>query len=351
MQILGNNKVEIDLASVEPWNPTMAQLRESALHFELLGPDFSRMVDPKWRGMQVTHWEIEHISANLLDAFLAGRVLDFGHIPNEVIKATASPRAGRLWNDGHIGYPFSEPYVIVHTWNPQRVWELKPDGTAEGHEWRLSTSVYLVNPLDGPLGDVEVVEMQPNLINAREPGRSASHRRGMLMIGDRGRFDRTPGEWKQVARITPFLLRFLEGVPPAVNNGETPQEAASSNIADPLLCTLMILNTRGIERHTVEPSDKLNRARRKNGKLPIPPYDVVKSSPYVTAVLARGAPRPAQEHQGGTHASPVMHLRMGHPRTYASGNSIFVRDALVNATPEAKAAFRSHYKVAAQPPA
>jgi hypothetical protein len=131
------------------------------------------------------------------------------------------------------------------------------------------------------------------------------------------------------------------------NNGQSPQQAASCNIGDPIICCLMILATRGVERETIRPSEKLQRARMKNRKPPIPNYDRVNSEPYVTAVLARGH-RERSEGLGGHHASPQFHIRMGHPRSYATGKSIWIADTLVNATDEQRAGFkanRSHYEV------
>jgi hypothetical protein len=90
----------------------------------------------------------------------------------------------------------------------------------------------------------------------------------------------------------------------------------------------------------VSPDPKLIRAREKRGRVPIPSHDVVKSEPYVTALLARQGPK--------MHASPITHLRMGHIRNLPLGKKTFIRDALVNGTDEAKAAFastRSHYFV------
>ena len=70
--------------------------------------------------------------------------------------------------------------------------------------------------------------------------------------------------------------------------------------------------------------------------------------PYVTAIQARGARRDTSESLGGHHRSPIPHIRMGHPREYASGKSIFIADTLVNVPPELRQGFkgrRSHYRV------
>jgi hypothetical protein len=157
-------------------------------------------------------------------------------------------------------------------------------------------------------------------------------------------------------RIAPAAIRFIveeEGYRD-VNNGGEPMGAAAGNIGDPVMTALLILNTRNVERETVEAPPKLQRARAKSNKPPIPAFDRVNTAPYVTAILTRGQRRKS-EPQGGTHASPQFHIRMGHPRRYTSdrwkaagGRSIFIADTLVNASDEQREAFksqRSHYSV------
>ena len=109
---------------------------------------------------------------------------------------------------------------------------------------------------------------------------------------------------------------------------------------------LMILNTRNMPRNKVVASEKLNGSCVKRGKPIIPPYDRIDSSPYVTAILSR-QDRVAGA-KGGTHASPMMHIRRGHIRNYASGERRFISDTLVNATEDMRKQFvsqRSHYVV------
>lgn len=202
------------------------------------------------------------------------------------------------------------------------------------------TAVYLVNLLEPELpsgGDCEVMELQPLDIRGN---------RG-LFLGDRGTVLKQPdseeARRKYHCSATPASWRFLDDTKPL----ERHAAEAAGNVLDPLMCALLILSTRGIPRKTVSADAKLQRSRIKSGKRPIPPHDVVDASGYVTAIMNRKA-RGREMSKGGTHASPVFHLRMGHVREYANGTRIFVRDALVNATPEARANFKSdrlHYSV------
>jgi hypothetical protein len=59
-----------------------------------------------------------------------------------------------------------------------------------------------------------------------------------------------------------------------------------------------------------------NRRKIKEGKLPL--YD------WHTVVIE--PPKPSQEHQGGTHASPRRHQARGHWRTYKSGKRGWVKE-------------------------
>jgi hypothetical protein len=100
-----------------------------------------------------------------------------------------------------------------------------------------------------------------------------------------------------------------------------------------------IIGDAGATRETVTAPEKLQRARRRSGKPPIPPYERVPTEAYVTAIMARGAPKLRGEGMG-SHASPEPHLRRGHIRTYATGRTSLIADTLVNFSEEAKAAFR-----------
>lgn len=317
--------IELDARDLEPWRPVITQVREAMLNRMVVGSDLiSDQISPKLRDLIPSQDRVEVIATGCYEAARAGRLIDFGDWTNEVIKHGGN-RGGPLYQRGAIGHPFRQPYVFFHTWEGNSV-------------------AYLVNPLEpGNLagGDCEAIELQPLAFG---PERA-------LMIADAMMLEPMQNvgivEWsKYHCSAIPSVWRFLPGAE-AGNNGMAPANAAAGNVLDPLMTALLILSTRGIDRKTVTVSDKLQNARRKNGKPPIPPYDVVNSAPYVTAIQARRA-RGRQEPKGGHHASPVPHLRMGHPRTYASGVQIFVRDALINMSAEAKAAFlgnRSHYTI------
>jgi len=312
-----------DARDINPWAPTVAQAREVLLRFGVVGPDWTLALPllPE-AGLYVpSQREVERVSDFCRAAVIGGRFIDMGYLPNDVIKH-GGDRGGTLWNEGAIGMPFSEPWILYHL-------------------WERATSIYLVNPLDDQ--EFEVCELDPAVWGGER----------MLCISDRGSFDRVEGllaTSKYHCRTAPCSMRYLAD--PArrtkANNGMEPTGACAANVGDPVMTALLILNTRGVARETVLADAKLQRARARSGKAPIPSYDRVLSEPYVTAVQARGRRTERGEGQGGTHRSPVPHIRMGHPRQYASGRSIFIADTLVNVPEEQRAAFksqRSHYRV------
>jgi hypothetical protein len=314
--------LEADLHDVQPWNPTVAQLRDTVLGGWVVGTGgfLETVLPPAVLKLAPSQDEVEEMAESCHDAIRAGRLIDFGVWTNDVMKY-GGKRGGPLYHQGAIGHPFRLPYVFMHSWEGVVI-------------------AYLVNPLEPDKtagGDCEAVELQPV--------RLQNH--AALMLSDRIYLEtaRNVGkqDWnKYHCAAIPSIWRYLgdDDISKAPN-------AAAGNVLDPLMTALLILSTRGIPRETVRADDKLQKARAKNGKPPIPPYERVISAPYVTAIQNRLA-RGRDISRGGTHASPVGHIRMGHSRTYASGVKTWVRDALVNMTDDAKRAWlgnRSHYEV------
>jgi len=71
------------------------------------------------------------------------------------------------------------------------------------------------------------------------------------------------------------------------------------------------------------PDAETARKRRLRGKKPLYTYKVI---------TITGKRRVSEISKGGTHASPVAHLRRGHWRTYKSGRKSWVRAAMINGT-------------------
>jgi hypothetical protein len=306
--------MEVRLQDLSPWIATLEGVRDAIME--------GRVADLMMRETEITRLDAQmmHASAeHARDAVLGGRLMHGGHFPNSLIKAE-SKRAAKLYVDGWIGMPFTEPWVLFHT---------REDGPC----------AYLVLP-NRPRGKDEaqdmgfsVVDFTPVLIQNRVR---------MLMMTDVADFvpethaDRVG--FRTIVRVS--SMRMLDT---RKSHAQHCHDAAS-NILDPVLAILGALSTEGVEVEKVEPSRALNKARARIGKAPIPGHHRALVDGYVTALLNRGARR--SEPGGGTHASPVGHVRRGHVRKLANGKRIWIKDMLVNMRDDGPASVvrRSHYE-------
>jgi hypothetical protein len=342
--VIGNEKIHLDLGSedIGTFQLTPERLREIAREQMITsGPGSSEMWMP-------TSDELGHIVDMVNSAVNSGQVIDFGYWPNEVIQMTSN-RGGYLYVRDALGHPFSSPYVILHSWDDKKNEKAERQvASIQGRKKPIpETTAYLVNPFPTDkvmCSDFEILAFDAMTIKGER----------MLAVGDRGLFlgEESRGKKEYCARVIPYAYRFPELIGDKefarmVTNSRSDSimEAAAANILDPLMTALLILNTNGIGQSTVT-HDKLNKVRAKQGKPHIPSYRRVDSASYVTAILAKK--HRERNDLGGHHASPVMHIRQGHWRNYKSGEKSFIRDTLVNATPELRDKFvsqRSHYVV------
>lgn len=82
---------------------------------------------------------------------------------------------------------------------------------------------------------------------------------------------------------------------------------------------LSALHCTNIRRERHDPPPKLQKARAKRGKAPLFSYWTLQ----LDGKTERG------DDQGGTHATPRVHLRRGHPRQYAQGKWTWVQPCAV----------------------
>lgn len=85
-----------------------------------------------------------------------------------------------------------------------------------------------------------------------------------------------------------------------------------------ILWTLAFMNCKNAILELVEPNAQENKRRAKHGKLPLMRYHVLKIKPFGN--------RSDNEAQGGSHASPALHIRRGHFKTYTDAAPRFGRD-------------------------
>jgi hypothetical protein len=326
---------------IDDWCPGPAGVRDAVLDSCITVTDLrDQKLPPEAMECIVSENELEGIVAFAQDAVEKGRFINFGHWSNDAIQR-GGKRAGPLWNQSVLALPFIRPWMFMHTWDPR---EAQVQARAErelGIPARPSraAAVYLVVP-DGSQagGGLWLCELLPLKFSGVP----------MLELGDRCllHVGCSDGDHRYECTSAPAMARFLiaDKIP-----GTNPAADAAANVLDPCMLALLMLNTRGVERRTIAFADKLQRARARSGKPPLPPYDEVMSAPYITALTLSGRDRHRGEDHGGSHRSPTPHIRMGHTRQYASGVTTLIADTLVGVPPEQRAKWksgrRSHYEV------
>jgi hypothetical protein len=224
----------------------------------------------------------------LVDVVSSGRMIDFGYLPSDLL-AEESHRSREMFEAGEFEWPY-EDWFAVSSW----------EGGMCGY---LFTRYHLPK--------------YPNRIYSTEFY-------GVAL----------PGELPTV------LLYDIIGIEPAPDNTTlwpcrfvVPQSEAedikrASNSLDPLVTFLRILSDASIPVIDRQAPEKLNKARAKAGKRPIPSHHVVETKDYVSAFRAVRTAKPAAK--GGHHASPRSHWRRAHKRMLASGRTVTVRSSRVN---------------------
>jgi hypothetical protein len=111
---------------------------------------------------------------------------------------------------------------------------------------------------------------------------------------------------------------------------------------------IAMLNTRGCGIDLKRAPSIANSRRARMGKSCIPAHYNVDAAEYFTAL---GSSQSSNE-LGGTHASPIPHLRRAHERVLPSGKRIWIPSALVNVRNEGDVAFverRKSYRQKTKP--
>ncbi|WP_170329812.1 hypothetical protein [Ruegeria arenilitoris] len=121
-------------------------------------------------------------------------------------------------------------------------------------------------------------------------------------------------------------------ITPTSSQSESPKErAAISNY--PLAIAVLI--TRGCSVDLKRAPSVVNARRRRLSKTPIPAHYNVDAGEYLSALGSELT----DTDNGGTHASPIPHLRRAHERVLSSGKRVWVSSALVNVRSEGDIAF------------
>lgn len=131
-----------------------------------------------------------------------------------------------------------------------------------------------------------------------------------------------------------FLFRHTpDGTTVSVAGGDGSQEdSVAGSLYPPAIA---MLNTRGCSID-LKRAPKIENARRaRQGKTVIPSHYDVDAAEYFTAL---GSAKD-MANRGGTHASPIPHLRRAHERVLSNGKRIWIPSALINVRSEGDISF------------
>jgi hypothetical protein len=141
---------------------------------------------------------------------------------------------------------------------------------------------------------------------------------GVLAIENSGGWEsigfvRFPGgAWEMLGHAESFWS-FDPGLP------QSDQLTALRFITRQICMFLSALNCQNVKRHEHLPDPKLQKSRKLRGKIPLFSYWTL----HLNGRSEQG------DCHGGTHASPRVHLRRGHPRQYAPGKWTWVQPCAV----------------------
>lgn len=238
------------------------------------------------------HEDADFLFGLMTETVLAGRMIDFGHLPNDVIKDMGAANRD-AFEAGEFMHPY-DTWIGVHRWEGGFSGYLFTPQPGNETPTTIAIEMYALSipgtrgDLDGAVIFYDIVFVQP----------------------------RAPGD----TRCWAFPMRG-EGV-------RIPEGGRVANSLDPLVTMLRLLADASVPVIPHPEPVKLNRHRLAQGKPPIPAYTEVQTASYITAWRAAGSARkPAQ---GGHHASPVAHTRRAHTRLLASGRVVPVRSSKVN---------------------
>jgi len=117
--------------------PTMVQARAIVLESMVIGADWlgpERNADVF--AARPTQETIDLTGDLAYQAATAGRVIDFGDLPNDVIME-GGRRGGPLYSKGLLTLPFRDPWVLYHTWEDDTGIYLV---SLLDHDWPAATS-------------------------------------------------------------------------------------------------------------------------------------------------------------------------------------------------------------------
>ena len=232
-------------------------------------------------------FQVDFLLGILRKTIREGRMIDFGFLPNKVIKET-SWATREVYTAGELQHPY-EDWLAVSAW--------------EG----------------GMCGYYFAPFLQPNRILAVElygiapPGKTPA-----VVINDIVSLESVGED----IRISPWPMidRMRESSKDMQDRG--------GNLIDPLVTFLRLLSDASVPITDHPAPEKLNKRRIIQGKFPIPAHTRVETHNYVS--LVQGHAPGHSPARGGHHASPIPHWRRAHQRHLQTGRVVPVRSSKVN---------------------
>lgn len=221
------------------------------------------------------------------DTVAKGCMIDFGFIPNEVIKEE-STRAREVFERGELIHPY-EKWLGLSSW----------EGGSNG---------YLISP--NPLYPDEIVVLELYGVSVPNVG-------DCIILYD-----------IISIKIAGLNNTILSPHNYKIDQTEQQLKGRASNSLDPMVTMLRLLADVSIPVVRVDRPERLNRVRVRQGKFPIPDHTKVHVKDYITSFKHSASSKSSSK--GGTHASPVAHWRKAHLRHLTTGRVIPVRSSKVN---------------------
>ena len=272
------------------WRMTTAeQFRNAALGYECM---FA--VNPLMNG--ITEKDVLYLRDVIRQVIAGGRMIDFGHLPNEVIR-TESRRSGPMFDAGEFQQPY-ESWIGVTSW----------EGGFNGY----FVSQAMAREITMNSRDVMMMEIYGVNVPNVGPAIIVYDAVSVFPTGDGSETYVNPVVMNSADMMSQIELR-----------------KRGANCLEPLIMMLRLLADASIPVEHSIPDERLNRSRLKRGRAALPPHTVVRTRDYVSEFHS-SAGRPRSPGQGGHHASPTAHWRRAHPRHLASGRVVQIKPMKVN---------------------
>lgn len=261
-----------------------------------VSPDFERVTGTLPHTVREHDTFIRTIGNGLMDTAKAGGMFCFGEYPDGT--AREEQMAIDLWRAGLLRQPFDDVVYAYHA------------------------------PIDE-----SIPAPRGNVINMLIQSKMESDGSGRLTLGSLG-YPTMRGvtSTELATSITAVVQCYHDAEPCILWAMDAAPDDILQDIVDETTKTYVYLSyllaTNLCPVRLEKTPEKLNRARQRRGKAPLPDYHVVNVQEYFT--LLRTTERLESEDHGSTHRSPITHLRRGHIRTLNNGVKIWVRPCIVN---------------------